>query len=280
MRSYTLQLTNGRKGKVQCPASVGTATCRPRDDENGYIVVETIGAFVPFVLLLISILSLVNIVAVQARIHYAITQAANTLSMYSYTLEVLGVANNLTTLDNKANKVAGEANGIIGDINGVLNGIESISGVGGAIDSGGNAINRVFGWGEEAAGNPKAALQLLMNYGLNELRNKVFEELARPLVGRYLANGGVSGDSYLRNAGVVNTQTGRTGLDALEFFQFSNLGLGNSVLINRDGNVKLTVEYEVMYKFGNLPLPFKPTLHITQTVITKAWLNGSGKGYW
>ena len=248
-------------------------------DDKGHIVVETVGAFVPFVLLVVSILSLVNIVAVQARIHYALTQAANTLSMYSYTLEVLGVANNMTTLSNKANRVASEVDGIRSDVNSVMTGLDSLSGIIGSVESGGKVVNRVTGLGEEAAGDPKAALQLLMNFGLNELRNSVFELLARPLVGRYLANDNTTGDEYLQKAGVVNKKTGAEGLNALEFYKFSNLGLGNSALIDKDGNVKLTVEYEIMYTFGGLPLPFSPTLRITQTAVTKAWLNGSGEGY-
>jgi len=65
----------------------------------------------------------------------------------------------------------------------------------------------------------------------------------------------------------------------LEFYQIGNLGSGNSVLIDSKGNIKLVVEYEIMYTFGGLKLPFKPTLRVTQAVITKAWLNGSGKGY-
>jgi len=244
-----------------------------RTDDNGYVVVETVGAFVPFLLLVISILSLVNIVAVQARVHFAMTQAANTLSMYCYTLEVLGIANNMTTLDNKAFKVVGEANAMKNDIDSVISGVNVLSGVS-------DVSKRTFGWGEEVAGDPKAALQLLMNFGINELRNQVFEELARPLVGRYLGNGDLTGDEYLRRMRVVNTHTGKRGLEALEFYQFRNLGLGNSVLIDRDGNVKLIVEYEIEYTFGGLPLPFSPTLRVTQTVVTKAWLNGSGRGYW
>ena len=252
----------------------------PYADENGYIVVETIGAFIPFLLLIISILSLINIVTVQARVHYALTQAANTFSMYSYTLEVLGIADKLTALDNKASRVASEANDMRDDINSVLSGIDSLSGLMTSVSNSGAVIERAFGWGEEIAGDPKGALQLLMNYGLDELRNKVFEEMARPLVGRYLANGEMSGDEYLRRAGVVNTHTGEEGLEALEFYQFSNLGIGNSVLIDANGNVKLVVEYEIEYTFGGLRLPFRPTLRITQTAATKAWLNGSGKGYW
>ena len=250
-----------------------------KKNEDGYIVVETIGAFIPFLLLVISILSLVNIVTVQARVHYALTQAANTFSMYSYTLEVLGVANNLTRLDNKANRVTSEANAIKDNISSVFSGIDTFSGFFTSVSNSGGLIDRVFGLGEEVAGDPKGALQLLMNYGANELRGKAFEELARPLVGRYLANGDISGDEYLRRAGVVNSNTGKEGLEALEFYRFVNLGMRNSVLIDLNGNVKLTVDYEIEYTFGGLPLPFNPTLKITQTAITKAWLNGSGKGY-
>ena len=249
-------------------------------NENGHIVVETIGTFIPFILLAVSILSLVNIVTVQARIHYALTQTANSLSVYSYTLEVLGVANELTTLDNKAYRAGSELNAMKDDVNAVLTGIESLSDIGGAAESGGSIANRVAGWGGEAAEDPKALLELLMNYGVNELRNQAFEQIARPLVGKYLANGNATGDEYLANAGVVNRHTGQTGLGALEFYQHGSLGLGNSVLIDRNGNVKLTVEYEIHYTFGGLPLPFSPTLRVTQTAITKAWLNGSGKGYW
>jgi len=249
-------------------------------NENGYVVVETIGAFVPFVLLVVSILSLVNIMTMQARVHYALTQAANTLAMYSYTLEVMGIAKNLTTLDNKADRVYREASAMRNDVNAVISGMNGLSDLSGAKEGASDTISRAYGWGEEAMGDPKGTLQLLMNYGINELRNRMFEELARPLVGRYLSNGEMTGDQYLTSVGVVNRITGKTGLGALEFYQFRSTGAGNSVLIDKNGNVKLTVEYEVKYTFGGLPLPFSPTLRITQTAVTKAWLNGSGKGYW
>ena len=253
-------------------------------DENGYIVVETVGTFIPFVLLIVSILSLVNIVALQARIHYALTQAANTLSMYSYALEVMGVANELTALDGKAYKVGKEMNEMRDEINAVLAGINGFSDIRGAAERGEAAAGRAYGWGEEAVADPKGALQLLLNYGVNEIRGQLFEELARPLVGRYLANGDMTGDEYLKSVRVVKTGSGggvcAEGLAALQFHEWSGLGLGNSVMVDRNGNVVLTVHYEVEYTFGGLKLPFAPTLRITQTAVTKAWLNGSGKGYW
>ena len=250
------------------------------NDEKGHILVETVCAFVPFVLLIVSILSLVNIVALQARVHYALTQAANTLSMYSYTLEVTGLANDLSMLDNKADKVSREISAMQDDVDAVLSGINSLSDVFDTAAHSVAIVERAFDIGEELVEDPIGVVQLLMNYRLNDLRNRLFGELARPLVGRYLANWDLTGNQYLRSVKVVNSSNGKTGLDALEFHRYRNRGMGNSTMIDRNGNVKLVVHYEIEYTFGVLPLPFKPTLKITQTAITKAWLNGSGKGYW
>lgn len=233
-----------------------------RKDESGSIVVETIGAFIPFVLLVASILSLVNIVTVQTRVHYALTQAATTLSMYSYALEVTGVAGVLTTLDNKGSKARKEVNALKNDMQAVFDSMGSLS-----------SGEKAYSTGRSIADDPIGTLRTIVTYGANEGRNALFAQLARPLVGKYLTNGQLSGDQYLRRAHVIN------GLEGLEFYNASK-GANNSILIDKDGNIKLVVRYEIEYKFGALPLPLQPKLAITQTVKTKAWLNGSGKGYW
>jgi len=252
-------------------------------DDDGYILVETVGAFVPFLLLIVSILSLVNIMALQARVHYALTQAANTFSMYSYVLEVTGIANDLTLLSNKAKRVPEEAIAMRGSIETVMEGINSFSDIGDVAAGAGDAATRAYGWGEELFSDPVGVLQIFLNYGADEMRDRIFEELARPLVGRYLANGSMTGDEYLKSAGVVSTDgsgsVGARGLAALKFHITEDWGMRNSEMINSDGNVKLIAQYEVEYTFGGLKLPTGPTLKITQTVVTKAWLNGSGGGY-
>ena len=220
-----------------------------RRDQNGYIVVETVGTFIPFLLLVISILSLVNIVTLQARVHNALTQAANTLSMYSYVLKETGAADALMALDSGAE----------GGINSVLNGIEALSKGNG---QGVGAAYRVLNDAERAAGDPKAIVQDLANIGISGLQSLAVEQLARPLVGRHLANGELSGDQYLSNVRVVK------------------FGFSDCALVDGNGNVKLTVDYEIEYTFGALKLPFGPTLRVTQTAVTKAWLGGSGEGYW
>lgn len=233
-------------------------------DENGYIVVETIGTFIPFVLLIVSILSLINIVTVQSRVHYALTQAANTLSMYSYTLEATGIADILKTIDHKGSIVDNEVKKMQNDIGLVFDEIQALS-LDEAQRHGEAALERAHNWGESIADDPKNALQLVMNYGLNEGRNALFKNMVAPLVAGYLDNGKMTGKQYLEHVHVIG------GLSGLDF--------EGSTLIDMDGNVKITVKYEIEYKFGALPLPFEPKLKINQSVKTKAWLNGSGEGY-
>ncbi|MDR2571949.1 MAG: hypothetical protein LBD23_16855 [Oscillospiraceae bacterium] len=221
-------------------------------DENGYIVVETVGTFVPFIFLVISILSLVNIVTMQARVHYALTQAACTLSMYSYVLKVTDLSDGLVAMDSKASVAEGSINSVLDAINSLSKGHPSI------IDDG----NRVLGEIETAVADPKTTIQNFANLGLSRLQSKAVGALVQPFIGRYLVNGDMSSDDYFKFARVVN-------------FEF-----GNCILVDKNENVKLTVSYEIEYTFGALSLPMNPTLKVTQTVVTKAWLGGSGEGYW
>ena len=86
-------------------------------DERGYIILEFVGSFLLFFLLIISVLSLVNIVTVQARIHYALTQTANMLSMYGYITHVTGVDKLLIEIDRNSNTVRSEVNAQVDSIN-------------------------------------------------------------------------------------------------------------------------------------------------------------------
>ena len=239
-------------------------------DERGYIVLETISAFLLFTLLVIAILSIISIVTVQARIHYAITQTCETVSMYSYILDLTGAASHIQKNSAKAGAVQGEKDKFEANDSGQLDGIKHLDPdqIG---EKGESLLNQVDDVAGKAAADPKNFIQHLLNYGASQAGSQVFELLVRPLVGRYLSNGELSGDQYLRSYGVIG------GLDGLDFAQ---LGAHNSELLTASGNVKIVVQYDVEYSFGALILPFdEPKLHITQEVMTKAWLGGEGKGY-
>lgn len=237
--------------------------------EGGYIVVETIGSFMLLVFFMVAILSLIEVTVVQARVHYAMTQAAQTLSMYSYVLDVTGAADHMTNMAGQAGQVQGEIDEFRTNLNGVLDGMAQISS---GTDAGEALSGQVWGWMEDAAADPKGSIQLVLNYGLQEVENSVFAAGVRQMVGRYLSNGDLTGDAFLRAFGV------RNGLDGLDFYSFDSIA-NDSMLLDENGDIKLAVRYEIEYSFGALPLPFGPTLKVSQVVKTKAWLGGSGEGY-
>lgn len=245
-----------------------------RKDQNGYIVLETLISFTLYFLFIISILSLVNIVTLQARIHYAMTQAAQTVSMYSYVLYLTGGAEIAANADTGAGKVTGQIADFQTNINGLLDGLGSID-IDSMESSADELITQVDGIANNIADDPKAMIQTFMQYGLDTGGDALFAALIRPLIGRYLANGSMNGDEYLHSVQVID------GLEGLNFFNYDIAGGngGHTNWINSDGEIELVVQYEVKYSFGGLPLPFDPKLKITQAVKTKLWLGGKGTGY-
>ena len=247
-------------------------------DARGYIVVETITSFMLLVFLMLSILSLINIVAVQARIHYALTQTAQSLSMYCYTLELTGAADHLINIEAGAEAVHKESAAFKENIESVLDGLQSLN-MGDAYKGGEAIVDQTVNLGKGIYNDPKGAIQTLSKYGLQQLIGIGFKELLIPTMDHYLSNGSMSGDDYLKAFHVVD------GIRGLNFYSFGLLDLNtkgnyNSALLTKDGTVKITVQYDIDYSFGALKLPFKePKLHVTQEVETKAWLGGSGEGY-
>lgn len=243
-------------------------------DERGYIVVETIGAFLLLVLLMLSILSLVNIVVVQTRMHYALTQAAETISMYSYVLDVTGLDGHMMSSAEKAETVQDEVDTVTANINQVLGGIKSLS-FGQVKDSAKAVGVQVKGWIDDTEEDPHRTIQYLLSYGAGSIG---FGELMGPLIGHYLSNGNLSGDEYLKMAKVDG---GLQGLDFGNGLDITN-PVKESTLLDSSGYIWLRVTYNIDYTFGGLPLPWgknNPKLEVTQTVVTKAWLGGAGEGY-
>lgn len=247
-------------------------------DERGYIVVETLTSFMLFTLLVFSILSLINISVVQARVHYALTETAQAMSLYSYPLAVTGAAQTLENLDTKAGTVSSETDSLKSDISEIIRGVNTFDAneVG---THGEAAVSRVSGWVNDTVDDPNATIALVLDYGLNEGKKALLEQFLRPTVGHFLANGDMDGNAYLEKMQVEG------GLNGLQFYNFNLLTANkndahNSNWLDKNGDIVLTVQYDVKYSFGSLPLPFpKKSLHITQTVKTKAWLNGDGEGY-
>lgn len=238
-----------------------------RKDKSGYIVVETIGAFTLFIFFVISILALINIVTLQARVHHAMTQAAETVSMYSYVLEMAGVTDFKQGVSGRADKAGQQAQNFVDNIEAVVDGIRSLSP---SQVSGG--FQGAYDQAEQWLSDPKEFLSLASNFGIEQLANAGFGVLIRPLIGHYLKNGSTDGDTYLKQMGVID------GLSGLSFYRFDLRNGSSSNLLNADGDLIISVEYSVRYGVG-LPLPFAPKLTIRQMVRARPWRSGSGEGY-
>lgn len=244
-------------------------------DEKGYIVIETLLAFLLYFLAMLSILTLVNIAVVQSRIHYAISEACQSASMYSYILEVTGQAAPMMNRATTSEKTEEQINEIVSNINGIVDGVMSL-------DS--NSVR-------QKADNIKTTAdqmtwkQLLTTFA-KKAENVAFALCMSSLSTRYLNQYGksgevlVSGDDYLKVHGVEDglNLIGTYGLGMTGLELSLDIGADGSSLLDSNGDITVAVSYEIDYRFGGLQLPFKK-LRTRQVVKTKAWLGGYGEGY-
>ena len=111
-------------------------------DERGYIVVETILGFVPFVIVTAFILSLAQIVALESRVHYALAQAAEEISVHSYVAKLKADGADLGSVSEFVSRV----NGLFSGPGSLTIGDEMIRGIVGYAEGiGGDQIMDVFG---------------------------------------------------------------------------------------------------------------------------------------
>lgn len=234
--------------------------------KDGYIVVETTVTFMLFTLLVVSILSLINIVIVQARVHYALTQTANELSMYSYVLDALGLSEDIKKLDQTGTEVQEKIDGVLSDLETIENTPEAIAGSTTTteffdnLDALVDAVDSLSDTAQEVIDDPKGTFVKIVRYGLNGAKNWAMQELViRPMLNKYLENGTQSAEEYLKGYGVKD-----------------ELDLRDSVFIDANGDITVTAAYDIDYTFGLLPLPFT-TIHVEQAAKTRAWLGGASE---
>lgn len=239
-----------------------------KKNEAGYIVVETSLTFTLFVLLVVSILSLIRVVTTQARIHYALTQTANELSMYSYVLDALGLSEHIKNLDQTGQEVQKKIDGIINDLDIIEHSVTVVPGSTGEffdnLSALTDAVGRLSSTAGEVVDDPKGTFIEFVRYAIDGAINcEMQEHVIRPMLGKYLKNGSQTAVDYLNSCGI----NGIEGLD-----------LGKSVFIDAKGDITIVASYDINYTFGMLPLPDGFTkIHVEQTAKTSAWLGGKSE---
>lgn len=262
--------------------------------ERGMITVEAVLSLVPFILVVLGIISFINVFMVHNKIQYAMYQVGSELAAYTYFYQALGVRDADLVLKGDADRETEEIDATISDVSAFLDQLGKLETASGAVGKNGlenigNDIDNVLSEGESTLDTAKAAIEsgrVLLNdpqdlmrnvvyFGIENLEKEVKSYLlgavASSMIENYLETGylGVeerSAGQYLKTAGV------KDGIKGLDF--------GNSELFSDDElrMIDIVVEYDVEVYFLKL---FKkdPTIHVVQRCVVPAWLDGDGRHY-
>ncbi len=247
-----------------------------RNDDKGAIVVEATIALTAFVFLLYTLLSLVNICYIQAKMGVALNSAAKDISQYSYLYFKFGLGKAEGNLDDGASDYLNLGKDTV---DGIGTFVGAMGGAGEAFESGDfdstfenlqngyDTAQSVYDeWADMVADDPKQFMIGLGRYAASEgydyLKNKLGAAIAKSFMKKNLkAYKDDNPDRFLKKAGVVD---GLSGLDFNGTAIFAGEG-------NEHDKIQLVVTYEVeVIKLLNIDFKFK----FVQVARTKAWGTG------
>lgn len=242
--------------------------------ERGTIVVEATISLTAFVFMIFTILSIVNICFVQAKIGVSLNTAAKEISQYSYLYYALGV----DRLDAKINEGTEASKQLAKDtIDGVGTFMDSLDSAGSAAASGdfetminsintgaGSADSLITQYADALKDDPKGFIMGMGKMAVSELEGEGKALLAQILAKAFMqknlmSNASDDADAFLKRHHVVD------GMDGLNFNYTTFLAHGKS------NEIQLVVTYDVEV-IKLLGIDFKFT--IRQCSKTTAWGNG------
>ena len=217
-----------------------------KDKERGAIVVEATIALTAFVFAIFTILSIVNIYFVQAKVAVALNGAAKEISQYSY----LYYKMNVDELDKRVSDGTEEyratteqtisgVDALIDSMGDAQNGLETgdFEQLMGAIQDGADNVSSLATTYGEHLKDPKAFIIGMAKMAGSELVGEAKRYLGQVLAKTFMQKNlqaftGDSADAFLRRCGVVD---GMNGLD----FNYT------SMFTNGENQLQLVVTYDV-----------------------------------
>lgn len=242
--------------------------------ERGAVVIEATISLTVFIFMMFTILMMVDICYVQAKIGTSLNSAAKEISQYAY---LYYKAN----LDKAQAEAAGDAASSKDTIEKTLSGVNEFinsmseagssassgdfNGMMDSINSGTQSVNSIITMYGKELEDPKTFImgmaRLVVSEGAEMAKNELFGKLlGRSLMKKNLVvSSGDNADNFLKRFNVVG------GLDGLDFQYTSLMAYGETDVI------RLVVTYEVkVIQFLNIDFKFK----FTQSAKTHAWGNG------
>lgn len=252
--------------------------------ESGSIMIEATISLSAFMFAIVTILTIVNICIVQARMSYAINTTAKEISQYSYLYALTGLNESQSGLNQAGSEDVVPLDNLFTDINETYNEIEKMGNSGLTspsnvqdIENAWNSISQSVQNGaaaiesdiEAIAEDPKQIIfgvaKLAGSGAMDLAKSKlVMEPLARAMCKKHLVSEkGENVDKFLKSLGVVPNATGS---------HYKGVSFEGSTLFpNGTNEIKVCVSYDVKI-IALLPLDF--TFHFEQTAITQGWPAG------
>lgn len=243
---------------------------RKRGSESGMLTVEAVLCLMPFVLVILGIISFINIFMVHSKVQVALYETANELSAYTYFYQALGIRDADGKLGSDIESGTVQLTAFLEDIETARANLENKN----ATEE---DFKGVINSGRELVSSPQTLIRNIVYMGIGKAeeagKSWLASLIAKPLTQNYLntstsllSSGGQSADEYLKAFGV------RGGMDGMDF--------GKSTIFTDSDHkmIDIVVEYDLDVYFFRL-LFKNPSIHIVQRAVVPAWLDGDGRSY-
>lgn len=261
---------------------------RKWNHQKGAVTIEATISLTAFLFLFIMIYSIVTICRFQASVQVAINATAKELSQYSYLYSITGLHEAMTNLQNSAGDTKKEANALVGDIADVFSGIQSIGDVDvefGDVDALMEQWDDIVENLQSSAGSLTSAKERITNmakdpqkllFGMAKLfasegyelaKSAASEAVSRVLTQKHLKRTeSDTAEAYCRAMEIV------PGTYCGEESAFNGIDFSHSTLFPY-GSDEITIVANYKIKLVQL-LPINSEFHVTQTAVTRGWLQG------
>ena len=260
---------------------------RKVNKENGSITIEATISLTVFMFAIFTILTIVNVCIVQAKMSYALNNTAKEISQYSYLYSLTGLNKTQAEMYESGKEATKDVGKILEDINAVYNEIENLGSNG--VQTPANIEDVLNSWNalsgsvteiknngvdiyqrlESIAEDPKnlmfGIVKMAASGGMDFAKSKfIMENLAKSLVKKHLVSEkGGDVEAYLKSMFIVPSANGKY-LDGISFS-------GSTLFPNGSSEIRLNASYDIKV-IQLLPIDFK--FHFEQSAVTLGWLGG------
>lgn len=249
--------------------------------EKGAVVVEASISLTVFMFFIVTILSIVNISAAQAKIGLALNATAKEISQYSYLYSLTGLDAVQSENFEGTAETRVSIDNVLGGITTMYNSLGTVKDVGSTmgdsadigqdfetiideLNSTNASAEQVYNELSNIAGNPQSYIIGAAKLGLNEITDAAKSKLiAGPLTKIFIqkhlrSSAAESCETYLKRLGIVPKGSYLNGIDFSE----------SVIFLNGSDNIILVADYEIeVIKLLNHEIK----LHFVQSAATKAW---------